>query len=317
MRYYDIRLLQGNQVVRSWTSHPNGKYDPHALDVEFDMPISPGHLPNGAQTISIYGVALQDLVQAQQFTGMTLEIRGGMQAGLPLANPKQAGLLVAGEVFQSFGNWEGTDMTLDFVVVGSPFTLKSPGPIVLNWVAGMTLTQALTQCFAVAYPGIPASIHIAPDIVQNHDEKAMYATFDQLASAVEQLTRLRFQQPVYMVNLGGEISVFDLNYRPTPIQFAFTDFVGQPTWIKTNEMQVKTVLRGDIQPGSLIKMPKGLQDNPGIILTAAAAFPSQIRYKSTFSGNFLVQQVRHIGRFRTPDGAAWVTVANCNALQLS
>lgn len=313
MRFYTIRLFDPstNQAVREWTSHPNGKYDPHALDIEFDMPVGLGHLPKGGVTVTIYGVALQDLVQARDFSGLKILLYGGMATGLPLANPKQQGLLLAGTIFQAFGNWQGTEMTLDFVVVSTKYTYQSPGNIVLNWRAGTPLSQALAQTFAVAYPGIPVSIHISPNLVQNHDEPAFFSTFQQLATWVEQITRIRFNNPVYMTPLGVSISVFDASYQPTPVQVAFTDFVGQPTWIRAQTLQIKTVLRGDIPMGGLLTLPKGLQDAPGIALTSAAAFPSQLRYKSTFKGIWRVNEARHIGHFRNPDGASWVSLFNC------
>ena len=265
----------------------------------------------GAQSLTVHGISLQDLTQAQQFAGMQLTLKGGMQAGLPLANPRQAGLITAGYIYQSFGNWEGTEMTLDFVVLPPIYTFQSPGNLVLNWRANTTLSSALTQCLKVAYPSIPVSVNLTTDAVQAHDEAVYFSTFDQMAQWVMQITEIRTLNPVYMVNQGGRIEVFDSGYKPETIQIQFTDLVGQPTWIAANTMQVKMVLRADIQVGSIVTMPQGLQSTPGIVLTSASAYPSQIKYKTAFKGKFFVKELRHIGNFRTPDGSSWVTVANC------
>jgi hypothetical protein len=85
---------------RTWTSHPNGVFNPSAPDIEFDCQIADYATAPNAFTIAIHGVSLADLSQATQFEGMQLSLQGGMKAGLPLANPLQAGVLVNGQVFQ-------------------------------------------------------------------------------------------------------------------------------------------------------------------------------------------------------------------------
>ncbi|WP_455387448.1 hypothetical protein [Petrachloros mirabilis] len=313
MRYYDLIVTQpgSGTAYRQWTSHPKGQFDPYAWNIEFDIPIAPGNVPIGAHTITIQGVSLQDLTQANQFAGMQLQFRAGMAAGLPLANPKQAGLIEAGYIFQSFGNWEGTEMTLDFVIYPPVYTFQSPGNIVLNWKANSELSTALKTCLSTAYPGIPIIANLTTDMVQNFDEVAMFSTFEQLAQWVTQLTEKRTLNPVYIVNQGGQIYIYDLNSSQGAIQIQFNDLVGQPTWIEPNTMQVKMILRADIQVGSLITMPQGIQDKPGFVLTAASSLPSSIKYKTAFQGNFFVKEMRHIGNYRTPDGASWVTIMNC------
>lgn len=326
MRYYDLRIFDpttGN-LVREWTTHPGGKYDPHALLLEFDVPVALQAAPIGQSTLTVYGVPLQDLGQDNRFglytdakgntqPGHRFQLRGGMLAGLPLANPKQQGVLAEGEILQSWGNWEGTDMTLDLLVNagGTWASLATPAPIVLNWVAGTELSTALKQCLEFAFPNNTIKIAINAGYVQTHDEIHVCSTLEQLGEWIEQLTRIRFDSPVNIGVKGPTLLVFDESYKPAPVQLAFTDFVGQPTWVKPNEMQVKLVLRGDLAMGGLVQLPQGMQDNPGIVLAAASALPSTIRYKSTFSGLFQIVAMRHIGNSRSADGASWVTIINC------
>ncbi|WP_244126833.1 hypothetical protein [Burkholderia gladioli] len=320
MRYYDISITPAGSTkpFRQWTSHPNGTFDPGALNVEFDIPVAAYGAPLGGQSVLIEGVPLADLLQAQQFAGMNFSMKGGMKAGLPLANPKQAGPLVGGQIFQSFGNWEGTEMTLDLVLNPGVYTLDQPGNIVLNWKAGSALAQALQQTFSVAYPSMSVSINISNELVQSHDEVHRCSTLEELAQLLQDITKGSFfgagYEGVQLSIQAGQITVWDDTYEPNTVQLAFTDFIGQPTWIEPNVMQVKLVLRADIQLGTTLKMPQGLQSTPGIVLTSAASLPSSLKYKSAFQGSFSVIEQRHIGNFRAPDGASWATVINCTPL---
>jgi hypothetical protein len=319
MRYYDISLTQNGQAkpVRQWQSHPGGVFDPNALDIEFDCQVADVATSAQVFTVTIHGVSLADLSQAQQFTGMQFSMKGGMQAGLPLANPRQAGLLVAGTVFQSYGNWEGVDMRLDLVIAPSTYTLDNPGNIVLNWQAGQSLPQALQQTLSVAYPGVPFTANVAPQLVQDFDELHFCSTLQELCQCIQGITQGYFVGPNYSgVNLtcqNGQFFVWDSTYNPTPIQINFTDFVGQPTWIDVNTMICKLVLRHDIQLGSVIQMPQGLQNRPGFVNTTAQSFPSSNNYQTAFQGVFTASELRHIGSYRSTDGASWSTIVKCLA----
>lgn len=313
-RYYELSLTPAGATAptRTWTTHPNNIYDPAALQIEYDALVGPYGTPTGASTITVYGIALQDLTQAQQFAGMTLELKAGMKApGLPLINPTQAGTILKGQIFQSFGNWEGVNQTLDFVVIPGVYTLANPGNILLDWSAGMELSDALKQTFSVAYPGVQVVMNMSSDLVQNHDEPHICATLDQLAQTVGDITEGIFDNRVNIAIQAGKIVVYDNTYRPGPVQLNFNDFIGQPTWIAVNTIQVKTVARADLQIGALVKMPQGLQNAPGFVNTTSNAFPSSIKYKSTFQDNFIVQELRQVGNFRSADAAQWSTIINC------
>jgi hypothetical protein len=275
MRYYDITITpEGSTTpLRQWSSHPNGTYDPGALEVEFDMPILPSGTPSGGQSISIHGVPLQDLSQAYQFAStpdktMNIVVSAGMKAGFPLANPSQAGVILSGQIFQAFGNWKGTEMSLDLVVYPPTHTLENPGNFVLNWQEGQPLADALKQTLSVVYP--------------------------------------------------RKLIVFDKSYTPPPIQLAFNDFIGQPTWIETGVIQLQTVMRADLEIGAYIRMPQGLQNAPGFTTSTSgaaltrngAALPSTGKDQTIFQNTFQVIELRHIGSYRTASGEAWSTIFN-------
>jgi len=313
MRYYELSLTPkgGSKPIRTWTSHPNNILDPGALQIEYDALVLPYGTPAGASTITLHGISLQDLTQSQQFAGMTLELKAGMRAGLPLANPAQAGTILKGEVFQCFGNWEGLDQTLDFVVIPGGYTTSNPGNFLLDWAAGMQLVDALKQTFSVAYPGMPISINTDGDFVQNHDEPHICDTLDELAQIVGDLTEGIFDNRVSIGIQAGKIVVYDQNYSPPPIQLVFTDFVGQPTWIAVNTIQIKMVARADLQMGASVRMPQGFQNLPGFVSASQASFPSTIKYKTAFQNDFFIQELRQVGNFRSPDATQWATIANC------
>jgi len=315
-RYYSLAITPTGSTTpfRTYASHPNNIFDPAALNIEYDALIGPYGIPSGASTVTVYGIPLQDLTQAQQFAGMTLELKAGMRAGLPLVNPSQAGTILKGTIYQSFGNWEGVDQTLDFVVIPGIYTVDNPGNILLDWSAGMSLADALKQTFSVAYPGFPVSMNIGGDFAQSHDEPHICGTLDQLAQVVGDITEGVFDNRVTIGIQAGEIVVYDSTYKPGAVQLNFNDFVGQPTWIGVNTIQTKMVARADLRMGGIVKMPEGLQNAPGYIKTTAASYPSSIKYQATFQNNFIVQELRQIGNFRSADAAQWSTIANCIVL---
>jgi hypothetical protein len=325
MRYYDITITpEGSTTpLRQWSSHPNGTYDPGALEVEFDMPILPSGTPSGGQSISIHGVPLQDLSQAYQFASttdktMNIVVSAGMKAGFPLANPSQAGVILSGQIFQAFGNWKGTEMSLDLVVYPPTHTLENPGNFVLNWQEGQPLADALKQTLSVVYPRMPISINISPDVRNNFDCPAFYPTLEGLAEFIGQYTEVTFHNRVEIVLQAGKLIVFDKSYTPPPIQLAFNDFIGQPTWIETGVIQLQTVMRADLEIGAYIRMPQGLQNAPGFTTSTAgaaltrngAALPSTGKDQTIFQNNFQVIELRHIGSYRTASGEAWSTIFN-------
>lgn len=327
MRFYSITLtpLGSTTPARTWTSFPNGQFDPGALNVEFDLTVAPYATPVGGQTITIEGISIADLMQPQQFApqivngvqqpGMTFELKGGMGQGLPLANPAQQGTLLKGQVWQSFGNWEGTEMSLDLVINPGGFDSSNPGNFVLNWQANQPLGTALQNCLAVAYPNVPLSINVSDQLVQSETEVHHCGTLEELSQYVQEVTNGQFLGATYpgvqIAMQGGTLSVFDNTWQPPTVQLNFTDLVGQPTWVNVNLLQVKLVMRGDLQIGTIVKMPIGLSGQVGQVLTSGNSLPSSSNYLTTFSGSFQVVEVRHIGNFRSGDGRSWATIINC------
>ncbi len=201
-------------------------------------------------------------------------------------------------------------MTLDLVIVPGFFAYDNPGNIVLNWLSGTPLSDALQNTLTTAFPTLPPPQITIGQIIQQHDEVARYSKLEQLATFLSGITSAK-GTPVRIVLQGGTIYVTDSTFAPPPKQILPTDLIGQPTWIAPNLMQMKVVMRGDLYIGSNITMPSSLMNAPGIIFTLGSALPSQIKYSSTFSGSFTVIEMRHLGNFRSQDGAQWATIMNC------
>jgi hypothetical protein len=295
--------------VKSWQSHPNGVYDAQAQNIIFDIPIAGDGSPTGGQSIIVEGVSLADLTKANQYAGLQFQLSAGMAPGLPLANPLQQGVIASGVIFQSFGHWEGTEMSVAFVCYPDEYTLQNPGNIVLSWKVGQSLQSALNQTYSTAYPNVPIAINISPSLVAQNDETGYFPSRTVLGQWVKSITS-EMGSEVTVAFQNGKINISDSTYSPSPIQIDFTDLVGQPTWLDVNNMQAKMVMRGDISINSLVLMPQGMIGQPGFVMTLQASLPSSMKYQSTFQDQFRVSEMRHIGNFRSPEGASWSTIIN-------
>lgn len=203
-------------------------------------------------------------------------------------------------------------MTLEFVVSPSTYSIDTPGNFVLNWRAGTELSTALQNCLSVAYPTLPIVMNIGSGLVLDHDEIHVASTLEGLAIWLLQFTDKHLLNPVNLYVQAGQVIAIDPSYRPTPKQIAFTDFVGQPTWIAPRTMQAKMIMRGDVQMGDRLLLPQGMQDSPGAIaMTQNAWLPSsRAKTKLTFNGPFQVLAIRHVGNSRSTDGGSWSTIVN-------
>ncbi|MFL9915054.1 hypothetical protein PQR75_06560 [Paraburkholderia fungorum] len=152
-----------------------GSVNPAALKVELDIPSGFLHEPIGNAYIKISGVSLQEVAQGSNLNRMNILVYGGMSKGLPLANPDQVGMLCSGQIWQAFGNWIGTEQSLNIYMqaggsnanssqttgfpagpttLPSPNTNANPAGIVFQWQAGQPLLVPLVQTLQNAYPAI-------------------------------------------------------------------------------------------------------------------------------------------------------------------
>lgn len=308
MRYY--KIVVGD---RTWTSFDNGKNIPGALDIELDIPVTAYAQPMGAGGVMIKGVSLKDIGQASNFNDKDITIYAGMQKGLPLANPEQSGIIVQGSVFQATGNWNGTNQNVFFIIQPAAGTNENPMNITLNWKKGTKMSDALQTTLSTAFPDYQLDINIDSNLVLSADEYGYYATLTQFAAYVRAVS-----QNIIGGNYAGvdivisdkKIKIYDGSSQTSPIQIAFKDMIGQPTWLNNFTVQVAFAMRADLTVGDYIKFPAAqTTTNPG------STFPGGPSQKSVFQGVFQINQIRHVGSFRQPDAASWVTVVDANSTE--
>lgn len=306
MRYYSIQITDptSGAAIRTYTSFVNGKTLPGALNIELDVPVTAFALPYGAAFVRVWGISLKDVAQASDLNGKSISVYAGMQAGLPLANPKQSGLIVQGTIQQAFGNWQGTNQTLDMQITVAQSIGDTPKNISFDWKAGTPLEAVITSTLATAFPGYTSSISISPNLILSHDEPGFYGSMVQFAQYVKQMSQSILggsYRGVDIVLKEKTFTVYDGTTQTTPLQIGFNDLIGQVTWIASQLVQLSCVMRADLSVSDFIKMP------PGQITTSSASL-SQYRQGSVFQGVFQIQTIRHIGNFRQADAASWVTV---------
>lgn len=305
--------IPAGKNASTWTSWDDAanKNIPGALNVELDIPVAPEAIPQGNAYVAVWGVSLPQIGQASDLNGMNVEVIAGMKPGLPLAKPQQAGTIVKGQVFQAFGNWEGTNQTIDLIVIAGGTEKRQ---FVFSWTAGQSLKSAIDATLRQALPNFKRDIQIR-DFALSNDEQGVYTSLANFAAFLKDITTglgiKRFGQSYPGVNIAmrqDTVFVYD-DSVPSNIKLtlAFEDFVGQPTWMGPLTISFKTVLRADLGIGDIIKFPPGIV-LPYALTTAQAAAPGvPARSKTAFQGTFKIIEVHHFGNFRQPPANSWAT----------
>jgi len=321
MRYYLIRISRaakaaaGNRPavpaadLRTYRAQSlTGQVLPNALDVELDIPVTDFATPMGGGSVRIYGIDLQTMIQASDFNNMDLEVYGGMQKGLPLAKPAQAGLLMKGVIQQAFGNWIGTDMTLDLIYTAGDTKPETQVNLTIDWKAGQLLADAIRSTLRTAFPDYTASINISPRLVLQYDQPGFYGTPYQFARFIREVSRGIIREQRYpgvrILLRDRQFIIQDATTVSTPARIDFNDLVGQITWLAADRLSITTVMRGDLQPGDFVRLPPNLSVLQSITTPASQ---SQVRARDAFAGVFQIDNARHTGRFRGSSGQSWVT----------
>lgn len=308
MRYYkiDITNLESGTVERTFTSFLHNINLAGALNIEIDMPVSPFATPAGAGLVRIWGISLKDISQSSDFNNKGITVYGGMQKGLPLANPAQSGLLFQGQIYQCYGNWIGTDQTLDFVIQTSTGTIAEPKNLSFNWKKGTKLADAIATTLKAAFPKYKQEIKINDKLVLPSDQPGYYSTITQFAQYIKQVSQtiIGGDYPGVDMNVTQTtLKVYDGSSPNSPKEISFKDLIGQPTWLDPLTIQYKTVMRADLKIDDYIKFPTNT-----VAISSAGGRSPQINAKSVFQGTFRIRNVRHVGNFRARDAGAWVTV---------
>lgn len=314
MRYYNIEI--GTPTPTIITSYPNGANNPAALQVYFDIPTIGYGTPVGGALVRIWGIPISLISSAMNFNNKTIKVSGGMQKGLPLANPKQIGVLLQGYIYQAFANWQGTEQSLDLIIYAGDPPANTANPqlnIARNWPKGQKLGDTVKSVLQTALGNDwKIDVQISDRLVYSEDQPFVYQNLTQFGQWLLQFSKSIITDATYIgvqiaSNGPKKLLVTDGTVAQTgqPTAIQFTDIIGQPTWIEAPYINFKTVMRGDLNVNTPITLPKGL-----VALTTASAQNSILNLPANFSGNFNISQLRHVGDFRSPDASSWVTVIN-------
>lgn len=219
MRYYRIEITDPanpgpTQVYTSWV---NGKNDPGALNVQFNITTNTYEFLTNAAVVQIQGISIKSISQASNLNNKNIKISAGFQKGLPLANPEQNGVLVNGYISQAFGNWLGNDMTLDLIlkpgsspttpaptqpataqsssIVSEPLppplgSMKQPINGSFSWPAGIPLSVAIKEFLKNAFPKYPEpQIEINPNLILAYSMHSVYDTLPAFAEWVNNFSK--------------------------------------------------------------------------------------------------------------------------------
>lgn len=306
-----------NLDTSTWTNMVNGQADLGAQTIEFDIPAYAFDAPNPQAAIRIWGPSKDQISHSSDYNGAHIDLYAGMQKGLPLAttavNGGQSGILLSGQIFQAFGNWQGINQTLDFVVVtDGGATQASPAKLSFTWSQGDKLKSVVQTVLQAAYPGYKLDIKISDDLVLPHNEQGVYQTIQQFSQYVKGVSLDILGQGdnnsykgVSIVLSNGTLKVFDGTQKSEdkPTDITVQDLVGQPTWLDAFTIQFNTILRADLSVGSIVNFPP----IAGAIAITTTGSGSNARNKNTFSGSWQITLMRHIGNSRAPDVNSWIS----------
>lgn len=314
MRYYNLVVnnSQTNETLLQYSSTSdgtiNGVNNGAALRVDFDIPITNFSSPMGDAWIRLWGPTIKDVSQAINFKQQNLEFSIGMTAGLPLADPTQAGLAIKSQIFQAVANWQGTLLSLDFFVLPIAGTTNDPVNIPFVWTKGTQLGPAIEQALRTAYSPLGYTINpaaVSPLLVAPETQSAQYQTIPALSGYTYPVSRSIIKDPLYagvqITCVNKTISIFDGTVASTAKELNLNDFISQPTWIAINVVSIELVARADIVPGIYVKLPPFL---------GYSSYQSMTSYRnnSIFTGVGIVVRVRHVGNSRQTDGNSWSTI---------
>ena len=313
MRAYYVRITEpkSGDVLALYTSFkPDGTTNGAALKIEFDIPVYAYGDPVGGARVKISGVNFSDIVAARNLNDMNIEVYGGMAKGLPLANPAQAGVLLKGQIFQAYGNWQGREVSLEFIAYAQAGTNNDPANISYTWRTGTPLGDAVKQVLQIAYPGAPITGNLSSSLIYPQDQPWNYKTLPQFGKYVLDTSRAIIRDNAYpgasLWQLGAGFFLTDGTAPPKAKPISFLDLIGQPTWVDPGTMQFRTVLRADLNGGDVVQMPEKSLVN--VTSGAAVSGLTKDKFITAFKGQFTIRNIRHLGDSRQNSAESWISV---------
>jgi hypothetical protein len=324
MRFYDITItppLEDPNRFKAFSFSSQtipGSDNYSALQVDLDIFQNAYHQYASNGYVKVWGIDLKSLGQIGNYNPVIttdgkktqlcrIIIQIGMSKGLPYANPKQRGLILQGAILQAFANWQGTEVGLDLVIIPAYVDPNALANITFNWKKNTELTDAVKKALETAYPTTPVNGSFSKGLVYTEDAPEQNFTLQSLSTKINRVSRSIKKDPTYtgaVITVNNEgFLLTDNKITPSATkQIAFTDVIGNLTWLGINTISAKVVMRGDLNIGDYISFQEGL---PLLNIVNNA---SQYRNKISFNGTFFITKLHHVGSSRSPDGNAWVTI---------
>jgi hypothetical protein len=324
MRFYDITITPPLEEPKRFNAFSFSSQSGFGLDnysclkVDLDIYQNAYHQYASNGYVRVFGINLKDLGQIGNYNpvitpdGKKIQLCGiiiqvGMSKGLPYANPRQRGIILQGSILQAFANWQGTEVTLDLVIVPGYVDSNSLRNIPLTLKKDQELTVAVKQALRTAYPTTNINGSFSDGLKYTEDTQAQNFDLLTLSSTVNQISKSIKKDPTYtgaVITSNAEgFFLTDSAITPTATrQIAFTDVIGNLTWLGINTIQAKVVMRGDLNIGDYISFESGI---PVLNIVNNS---SQYRNKISFNGVFFITKLHHTGSSRQADGNAWVTI---------
>lgn len=323
MKYYRLEITDNNGAPPVDDSgNAIGPFDTtdtpgRGLHIDFDALITGFDVVSSGTMIAIYGLPISMLRQSVQLKGYQLNLYAGFSAGLPLANPGQAGLIISGQIYNPYANWIGTHQSMNLIVNPSPLLTDKgqASSITLDGKAGEKLSDVLRRALAASFPGFTLETTISDELILAEDEKGVYPRLAQLAGTMRDLTLAMVNSESYlgvqMVMQNRIIRVFDnTSVNGIGIQILPQELLGQPTWIGPFTASFKCPMRADLRCGDLVELPADIISGPSSLLSVnSSSSNASVRNTVNFTGMFLITSVRHVGQYLSPDNSnSWVTI---------
>lgn len=292
-----------------------GRADLGAQTIELDVWLYNFDEPVSLGSIKIWGPSKEQIAQASDFNGAPIQMFAGMQPGLPLAtddfNSGQQGLILSGQIFQSFGNWQGVNQTLDFVVIPNPGgTQSDPTNLSFSWTKGQPLADVIRSTLNAAFPNFkPPKINISDALVLPNDEQFVYQTLTQFSRYIRGVSQDILggnYNGVLITQQSNQFIVFDGTQKDqstTDITIATRDLIGQVTWLGPYQIQFNTVMRADLHIGDSVSF----EPIAGLQAITTQQSSSNVRQQNTFAGSWQIIKIRHVGNSRAPDAQSWIS----------
>jgi hypothetical protein len=321
MRYYEIIItpLNGAPIIYSTQGSaglPNGS----ALRIDFDIYQQQFNQAGLNSFIRIFGISYETISQIANLNPVfplnktenfaKIQIKAGMSKGLPLAKPDQQGILVNGLIGQAFANWQGTEISLDLVIIPNAGSSANPVNIPFSWKKGTTLESAVRSSLKIAYPSTSISGNYSDDLVYTEDQSGYYYDIEEFSTYVYKTskainTNVKYQGAMITQTPDGFILNDGTKSTNSTKQIAYTDIIGNLTWLDIATIQGKLVMRGDLAVNQIIQFPKA---SP--VTNVVNSF-SQYRNNPSQQGKFQISKIRHIGSSRQNSAENWATIVDC------